>query len=532
MKRILYFTGYRMVAQEWSGRALKSSIYFEPDDTGMELFEAYLKSLKHEPVRMLVDLIEEEFRQITIPALRGSDRKTIIKRNHAKFFRNTKYNFAKTISISKKGRKEEQLLIAGLTNPDLIRPWLDIIEKTATPLSGILSLPVISEDLVATFKPDHQCVIVVSQQVPSNLRQSVFVNGRLILSRLVPIASFYDGDYASDVIRDIEGTRRYLVSQRIIDRNEILSVQVVCNKRHFGQLTEKCAENSDFDFHIQNINDLIENEKIEIESEQEFSSVLFCYRASKKLLVNHYAKGREKKYFHHYLTSLVARFSAVSLIAVSFGLFLIFILSAIHYQDITDEMTVLEQKYRAKFNRLNEQKVDASTSTLNMKNVIQAVDKLNNHYLHTPAPMLAMVSQDISLFPDMRVTHVDWYLASSMTADKADEQKKAAAPDRRSRNRSATRSGEKLFEIVRVDGHLLNFDGDYRYALSQIDDMEDSMRVSKKYTQVEITRRPLNIESDETISGDAGRTLSRDSQSAKVAEFSFRLAREIKLNEN
>ena len=89
-----------------------------------------------------------------------------------------------------------------------------------------------------------------------------------------------------------------------------------------------------------------------------------------------------------------------------------------------------------------------------------------------------------------------------------------------------------MFEIVKVDGHLLNFDGDYRYALSQIDDMEDSMRVSKKYSQVQITRRPLNIESNETISGDAGRELSRASQSVKAAEFSFRLAREVKLDEN
>ena len=50
-----------MVAQEWSGRALKSSIYFEPDDTGMELFEAYLKSLKHEPVRMLVMVLQYQW---------------------------------------------------------------------------------------------------------------------------------------------------------------------------------------------------------------------------------------------------------------------------------------------------------------------------------------------------------------------------------------------------------------------------------------------------------------------------------------
>ncbi len=522
-----------MVAQEWSGRKLKSSIYFEPDETGMELFEAYLKSLKSEPVRMLVDLIEEEFRQVKIPLLRGPDRKAIIKRNFNKFFRNTKYNFSKSINISKKGRKEEKILIAGLTNPDLIKPWLDIIEKTRTPLSGILSLPVISEGLISTFKPDHQCVIVVSQQVPSNLRQSVFVNGKLILSRLVPIASFYQGDYAADVIRDIEGTQRYLVSQRIIDRSEILSVEIICNKRHYDQLVEKSAEKSYFDFHIHNINDLVEQEKIEVDEVQEFSSVLFCHKATQKPLINHYAKGRETKYFHHYLTSLITRFSAVAMMAVSFGLFLFFMLNAMHYQDVTREMSQLEQKYRAKFNRLNEQKVDAATSTINMKNVVLTVEKLNQHYLHRPEPLLAMISQDISLFPDMRVTNLNWYLASSAAADKADGQAKVEQQrDRRSRNRRGAKQGKKLFEIITVDGHLLNFDGDYRYALSQIDDIEDSMKVSNKYDQVSVTRRPLNIQSNESISGDANRLVNSGAQANKAAEFSFRLVREVKLNEN
>ena len=63
-----------MVAQEWSGNKLESGVYFEPDEQGLDLFSAYLRSFKNEPVRLLVDLIEEEFRQIKIPLLRGSDR--------------------------------------------------------------------------------------------------------------------------------------------------------------------------------------------------------------------------------------------------------------------------------------------------------------------------------------------------------------------------------------------------------------------------------------------------------------------------
>ena len=71
-----------MVAQEWAGHHLQSNIYFEPDEQGLDLFSAYLRSFHNQPIRLLVDLIEEEFRQIKIPLLRGSDRQAIIKRNY------------------------------------------------------------------------------------------------------------------------------------------------------------------------------------------------------------------------------------------------------------------------------------------------------------------------------------------------------------------------------------------------------------------------------------------------------------------
>ena len=114
MKRVLYFTGYRMVAQEWSGHRLVSSVYFEPDDQGLDLFNSYLASLRDEPVRLLVDLIEEEFRQIRVPFLRGPDHKAILSRNFTKYFRTSEYRFAISQAVEKKNRKEEKLLIEDL----------------------------------------------------------------------------------------------------------------------------------------------------------------------------------------------------------------------------------------------------------------------------------------------------------------------------------------------------------------------------------------------------------------------------------
>jgi hypothetical protein len=522
-----------MVAQEWNGRKLNSSVYFEPDDQGLDLFSAYLKSIKHEPVRLLVDLIEEEFRQIKIPLLRGGDRQEIIERNFTKFFRNARYRYAQSQRVKKKDRKEEYLLLSGLTNQELLSPWLKEINKTKTPLSGILSLPLVSEGLMDRIESEHKCVILVSQQVPSNLRQSVFIDGKLILSRLVPIASFYQGDYATDVVRDIESTQRYLASQRLIDRNDVISVHMLCNKRHFEKLTTKCAGSTEFDYHIHDVNDFIEQEKIIVGEEQDFSSAIFCHLATKKLVLNHYAKASEKKYFFHYVGGLAANFASVVLVTLSLGMLGISVVKGYTYDASVSEMKLLGQKYQSKYNQLLEQKVDSKTSTTSMKNVVQTVDQVKQHYLFSPREMMEMVSQDISLFPDMRLSSLEWFVANSADADEAEKQLLEQGSSRRGRQakRRNPANDNALYEIVEVEGELLGFDGDYRYALSVINDIEDTMKVSNKYHSVVITKRPLDIESDKSISGDVSQKTSESTLSKKQAEFAFKVVREVNLSD-
>lgn len=517
-----------MVAQEWSGHKLISSVYFEPDDQGLDLFTAYLTSLKHEPIRLLIDLIEEEFRQIKIPLLRGADRQEIINRNYAKFFRNADYRHAVTQLVEKKGRKEEKVLLMGLTNQYLLKPWLEIIDSTRTPLSGIVTLPLVSEGLVSSFKDQNSCVILVSQQVPSNLRQSVFVNGKLILSRLVPIASFYQGDYAGDVVRDIESTQRYLVSQRIIDRTDTISVNILCNKRHHEKLTIKCAEGGYFDYSIHDINDIIEAEKLELSEEQDFSSVLFCFQATRKTFVNHYARNSEKKYFYHHIGALATKIFSVILIATGLGLFATSVVKGMLYDQTVTEMEMIEQKYKTKFNQLSESRIDSTTSTTNMQDVVQAVERIEKFYQTRPQQMFFHLSQHVSLFDAIRLRKLEWFVSKSPDSDSANDVVWDAGGPARRNARRATGGKKGLYEIAVMHGEFLDFDGNYRFVLSAVDDLEDAMRSSGYYDEVSIIKRPLDIESTKELSGDV--SVESKSRSDK-AEFAVRVVRKVVLNE-
>ncbi|MCZ6668885.1 MAG: hypothetical protein O6932_09505 [Gammaproteobacteria bacterium] len=536
MNRLLYFTGYRMVAQEWLGRKLESSVYFEPDDQGLDLFSAYLRSFRGEPVRLMVDLIEEEFRQVKIPFLRGGDRRAILKRNYAKYFRNSRYRHAISQSVEKKTRKEENLLLMGLTNQYLLEPWLKIIEDTRTPLSGIVSLPLVSQDYVAELESANKAVILVSQQVPSNLRQSVFVNGKLILSRLVPIASFYQGDYAADLIRDIESTQRYLVSQRIVERAEGISIQIFTNKRHFEKLKIKCAAESYTDFKIYQINDLLKREKIEIYDDQDFSSGLFCYLASKKVSANHYAQHKEKRYYRYHVANMIMKFASIAFVSIGIGLTLTSLTEGWIYNNSVTEMELIERKYKSKFTQLNENTVESTVSTATMRDIVEVVEVLQKRYMSDPEELLSLVSRDISLFSDIRVKKVEWFASRHSDAETADEvswgkgstSRKKKKKKKKSASSKKTTNPKAYYEIATVEGQFLNFDGDYRYALSTVDDLETALKESGNYLSVEITKRPLDIEPENTLAGDVS---AKANPREPVAELAFRVVREISFDD-
>ena len=522
-----------MVAQEWSGRRLESSVYFEPDDQGLDLFAAYLKSFKREPVRLMVDLIEEEFRQVKIPLLRGSDRKAIIQRNFTKYFRNSNYRHAISQSIEKKTRKEENVLLMGLTNQYLLEPWLKIVDETKTPLSGILSLPLVSQAYIGEFGVEDKATILVSQQVPSNLRQSVFVGGKLILSRLVPIASFYQGDYAADVIRDIESTQRYLLSQRIVEGAEGISIQILTNKRHFDKLKARCSSENYADFKIHLINDVLSKENIEIYDDQDFSSGLFCYLASKGAMANHYGLAQERRYYQHHLANFAMKVASIMFLAVGVGLGSIGMAAGWYYDSTAAETALIEQKYRSKYNQLNENFINSTTSTKNLQSVVEIVDLMQKRFLSDPEELMSLVSREISLFSDLRVKRMQWFTSKFADTGNSTEASWGRASKVKNKTKSVVNkkkaSPNSFFEIAVVEAQFLNFDGDYRYALSTVDDLENALIESGNYFLVDIIKRPLDIEPENTLSGDF--SVSDRAIPDPVANLTFRVAREVTAND-
>ena len=108
MKRLFYFTGYRLSVLHWKGGALVGHTSFEPTESGLNQFRHYLLQTENIPGKFLVDVIEEDFRNERIPHVGSKDRSAVISRLIDRYYRSSQdYCYHELIGREKEGRKRE-----------------------------------------------------------------------------------------------------------------------------------------------------------------------------------------------------------------------------------------------------------------------------------------------------------------------------------------------------------------------------------------------------------------------------------------
>ncbi|MDH3452094.1 MAG: hypothetical protein OEN20_06705, partial [Gammaproteobacteria bacterium] len=322
MRRILFFTGQRMLAYHWSVNRFRLAHTFEPDAQGLQDFELFLQATPRQPVRLMVDIIEEGFRVEAMPRAFGNDRKSLTLRLLTRHFRTTSYRHLRIQGRHRTGRRDLRVLISGLTNPELLNGWVDIINRNRVPLEGIYSLPLLGESLLAYLKADKSKALLITQQSPGAVRQSFYDRGQLRLSRLIPIR--YEGEegYAGFVNREVHNTLRFLESQRLLRRNERMQVHIISPVEHLAELRRGLFNEETIDYQTWDYGEVAKRLRIRGELPTEFADGLFAQLLSKRSWPNnHYATAAMRThYFHRQARSgLYAASLAILLIATVIG---------------------------------------------------------------------------------------------------------------------------------------------------------------------------------------------------------------------
>lgn len=230
-QQVYYLTNANLVALVLQGGAVADRQVFPASRTGQEAFERHVRARRDLPARLILDLAEEDLRFDTIPHLRGKDREAVIGRRLTQFFRNTPFRYAQVQGREPEGRRDDRIVYAAVTNPDLLTPWLEAIERANVPLEGVHSAAVLASGLLSALKQPAANVLLVSFTPSGTLRQTFLRQGELRFSRLTPIDRIgKDVNLGELIASEAAYTWQYLDSTRAFAAGERVDVCVLARE--------------------------------------------------------------------------------------------------------------------------------------------------------------------------------------------------------------------------------------------------------------------------------------------------------------
>jgi hypothetical protein len=197
-------------------------------------------------VAIAVDSVDELYRGEILPRAWGRDRAEMTSRRLRQLVHQSPFRAA-----LRQGRERnattrgDRYLIMGLTNPEQIRPWLDIMHQRGAPLAGIWLLPALSANLVRRFRLKDQRLLLVSEQT-GGLRLTYLESGELRFSRLAPVDGSQHENPLEGYAEEIERTRQALVGQRLITREEKIKVVLLDSLNTLNDLHAFLPESAGF----------------------------------------------------------------------------------------------------------------------------------------------------------------------------------------------------------------------------------------------------------------------------------------------
>jgi len=187
-------------------------------------------SLAKVPTHLFTDLAEEDFRLDTVPHVGPGDREAITSRKLTQMFRNTPYRHALLQGREPEGRRDDRVIYTAITNPELLRPWIDILERLQVPLEGIHSAAVFSSVLLEELDLLFPNTLLVTFTPGDAMRQSYFRDREIKFSRLSPIDLEEGQTLGTMIAEETTRTWQYLDSLRHFGADDRLEVCILIHK--------------------------------------------------------------------------------------------------------------------------------------------------------------------------------------------------------------------------------------------------------------------------------------------------------------
>jgi len=194
-----------------------------PDPDGRAAAHAVLHADASAPVAILLDVLEQHYRETTIPRVGWNDRRKLLKRKLGQAFGAdhvaTSLYLGEAAPEEGERRGKYRYFLIGVPITAEIRAWLDLVIDAGNPVEGMALLPVEASALVHDLaeRGDTRSAppvweVLVTHHRASGFRQIILKNGQLIFTRLTPNLEGDAGvaDTVDNIHGEIRSTMTYL----------------------------------------------------------------------------------------------------------------------------------------------------------------------------------------------------------------------------------------------------------------------------------------------------------------------------------
>lgn len=496
-RRLLLLDSSSLSAHGWHSSGPVEEARFAADADGFRAFRDYLDGCGNSVFCLLADVADEVFQIEDIPHVRGGDRREIINRKLAQHFQGSPLTLAVSRGRLSAGRRDERLLLVGLTRPAQFEPWLAAMRNKRCRIEGVFSLPQMVAALIAESLPDGtELVLSVGR---AGVRQTFFENDQLRLSRLSP-----PGHGGLDDVTEIAATCaaeagkmfQYLAGQRLIDRNGPLTTRVLAHPSQFDVFRAQWPDTPDNRLELVDITALAKAHGLAPPPDGAGSDRLFLHLLGRRRPARQFAAEEDRRFFRLGQARLALRAGAAAILAACL---LVAGENALTWSGATTDneasrldIALAERRYRALLDGLP--KTPLSTDEIRALTDRHAALLKRGEALE---PTLRHISRALTRVPPVDLTRLDWRVVDHYPEEEADDKARDRNPV------APAASGTDGHVVVGLQAQLPSgMIGDHRAQLAAVDAFVGALRQGD--VQVRVLALPFETESGKLLrSSDA-----------------------------
>ena len=252
-RHFLYLANSRLVSMTTHGKRIVMRREFAVSGAGVAEFERYLAGMEKTPTHVFTDLAEEDVRLDTIPHVGARDRDAVVARKLSQVYRSTPFRHAVLQGRESEGRRDDRVAYTAVTNPDVLRPWVDALERHEMPLAGIRSTAVFSAVLLEELDLAFPHALLVTFTPGEAMRQTYFRNQEIRFSRLTPVDLQPGQSLGAMIAEETTRTWQYLDSLRNFGPEDRLEVCVVVHPNDRPAVQPELRNFAQIQYHVLDI---------------------------------------------------------------------------------------------------------------------------------------------------------------------------------------------------------------------------------------------------------------------------------------